>query len=128
MKKHRQYQRYIVTGNGHILNSKQEKAEFLIKDISASGINLVTDMALEEHETVMIDIIISGSFMPYSKQLKGKVMRKHREHPLCHYAVSFLELARKDVIEIDEYLRFNQSSSKLRHPAGEAENDIPSNG
>lgn len=129
MRKHRHYQRYKVAGNGHILSSKLQKAGVLVNDISASGVNLTTDLELEEHETVVIDITISGSFIPFSKQFKGKVIRKHSNNSLHHYAVKFIELTRKDLIEVDEYLRFNQSSSKLQPLGNEiGYDDIPSSG
>lgn len=123
MRKLRHYQRYAVSGSGFFHNNPIRKVEFSVKDISASGINITTEIELEEHEVITMDVQVSGNLLPYIKQFKGKVVRKRQHNSIYNYGIRFMELTHKDMIEIDEYLRLNYGSAALPYTSYDTGHD-----
>lgn len=117
MRIRRHYQRYEVTDRGLIDGSNTKKAEFRTVDISASGVNIITEALLDEGEIITMDLRISGSLLAFFKKIKGKVVWKHRQGTSYQYGIRFIELKHKDLIELDEYLRVNFGGTVLHYGA-----------
>lgn len=113
MKQVRHYQRYTVTGSGFIHHIPIKNAEFHINNISASGMNITSAVDLMVNQVITLEVHVSGNILPYSKLIKGKVIRKIKHCTIYYYGVQFIELAHNDIVEIDEYLRLNYSSTAL---------------
>lgn len=110
----RHYLRYMVTGKGNILINGRKNTEFLINDISASGMNITSNVQVQDHEIISMHVQISGNLFNYQKDVKGKVVRKHQHNSCFHYGIKFFELSQKDIIDLDEFLRINHNSSSLQ--------------
>lgn len=87
--------------------------------------NITAEVDLKEHQVIAMEVHISGNILPYSKQLKGKVVRKSKYGSIYQYGVQFMELINKDIIEIDEYLRLNYSSNAPHRISYDTGDDNP---
>ncbi len=123
MRRMRHYQRYEATGKGTIKHSNMHGTEFTIKNISASGIKLSTTVKLEEHSLILMDIHLHGNVSSFSKQIKGKILRRQKHHNSYFYAIHFTGLSHQEVIELDEYLRLNFGNSLLHYAPYEIEHE-----
>jgi len=77
--------------------------------------SITTEVELDEHEMVLMDVQIFGNLLPFIKQFKEKVVRKRHYNSVYHYGILFIGLTHKDIIEIDEYLQLNYGSSALNY-------------
>lgn len=110
MKNHRHYNRYAMTCKGQVINSNSHKFRFHLNNISASGMNITTDLELKESKILTIKFESTGIHMPFTKHLKGLIVRSYSDYK---YGIRFLEQTPDDIIELDEYLRFIRSNTNL---------------
>lgn len=110
----RHCQRYIVTGSGWIYRSNDQKAEFKVNDISASGVNITSNSVLKEKDIILMEIYVYGNLLPFTKKAKGEVVRKQQGMGY-RYSIRFVGLTDKDMIEMDEYLRLNCGGTDLHY-------------
>lgn len=122
MRKMRHYQRYSVSGGGTIYLGGP-RTGFSLKDVSASGMCILSEAELEENAIFQMDVHISGIYMNFEKTFRGKVVRRSKQEKLFVYGVRFVDLSHKDAIDIDEYLRLNHGSASLHFTPPDAESD-----
>ncbi|RCX16646.1 PilZ domain-containing protein [Anaerobacterium chartisolvens] len=123
MRRIRHYQRYEATGKGTVKHSNTHGTDFTIKNISASGIKLFTAVKLDANSVILMDIHIHGTVSSFSKQVKGKILRRQKHHNSYFYAIHFIDLSHQEIIELDEYLRLNFGNSLLHHSPYEIEHE-----
>lgn len=123
MGKMRHYQRFSVSGSGYIHHKPTHIAAFSINNISASGMNITSNVDFAKDEVVVLEVQVSGSALPYFKHLTGRVVRKHKCDSIYHYGILFIELPVKDMIEIDEYLRLNYTSAPAHQTSYDTGNE-----
>jgi hypothetical protein len=123
MEKIRHYQRYTVLGSGVIYRTSIQNVAFSINDISASGMNIITEADLEKDVVISMEIQVSGNILPYKKQIKGRIIRKSKCDSIFNYGIQFMDLPNRDIIEIDEYLRLNYSNTAPHRTSYDTGND-----
>lgn len=111
MHNRRHYRRYPVQCTGYITDSRFQKINFRVNDISACGMNITADKEIDDTQPLLIYFNVRGVPLPHAKNLKGKVVRKNLLYSTLDYSIRFLGLTHMEVIEIDEYLNYLQHNT-----------------
>jgi c-di-GMP-binding flagellar brake protein YcgR len=106
MKNSRYYKRYNVSFNGYVVENNSNKYIFHVQDISAGGMNIITDQDFVLNHLLTFVFDNAGLRLPQIKQIKGKITRKRTGNGVFAYGIRFIELSDAQIVEIDECLRY----------------------
>lgn len=114
------YRRCEITGQGKLFTkSVRHGADFKVLDISASGVRIATQQPLELHDHLELQVELEGHLIGDSRRLAGKVTKRMEMGTHTEYAIRFTGLSHKEIVEMDEFLRFNCGLGSIHSITGD---------
>ena len=98
----RHYDRYYLNGQGEIANQEGKIMLFLVADISANGVQIITSMELGKNDLINISLHLEGFLFEKDLRVNGKVVHKKASKNGIFYGIEFVDMKKQDRIELDE--------------------------
>lgn len=105
MTESRKYPRCDINGTGELtLQTSGRKYKFKLVDMSADGIKVLLEDAIESDQKVSVSIQLKSYIFEVNIKAQGIVMRNEKVNSLYECAVEFTELPESDRDEINELM------------------------
>lgn len=105
MNESRKYPRCDIAGTGELtLQANGEKYKFKLIDMSAEGIKVLLENAIESDQNVSANIRLKSYIFEVNIKAQGIVKRSEKTASLYEYAVEFTGLPEADKEEINELM------------------------
>lgn len=105
-KEKRHYVRKDLYGKGTVFcNMPQIFADFELQDISAIGMQIITNIELNVEDIVNIELILSKYLNEHNFHLEGKIIHKSKNKKEYIYGVKFINLKTHDKVQLDELIK-----------------------
>jgi c-di-GMP-binding flagellar brake protein YcgR len=105
MTESRKYPRCDIAGTGELtLQTSEKKYKFKLLDMSADGIKVLLEEAIESNQNVSVNICLKNYIFEVKIKAQGIVIRSEKADTLYECVVEFTDIQDSDREEINEMM------------------------